>query len=365
MNELFSAMKSSAVQPCRDSLKAELIRTLRVHSLFIAIVLCYAGALLIAARIYNVLDKTSLSLYSKTLVHMTCACFLFYFTVYGIFVMLFVRPQYPLRYILDNLRINYLTQKRLVNALPVFLFMPVFLSAFTSFKTMIPIINPFSWDSTFAQWDAIVHGGVQPWQLLHPVFGHPLLTAAINISYNMWFFVMFLILFWQVFSLHNARLRMQYLLTYILSWILIGTFAAIVFSSAGPCYYGRLVEGEDIYHPLMEYLSTANERFPIWALDTQEMLWKAYRSSEITKFNGISAMPSMHMSLAFIFALVGFHRHRLLGIVLTVFAVLIMIGCVHLGWHYAIDGYVAVVFTWLIWWFVGRLLGRFGVLINV
>ena len=365
MKEFFSARKMPIIQSWKNSLKAELIRTLRVHSLFIGLVIFYAVALLIAARIYNAVDKTSLSLYSKTLVRMTWVCFLIYFAVYGIYVMLFVRPNRPLLYILDNLRVNYLTQKRLVNALPVFLFMPIFLSAFTSFKAMIPIIHPFSWDASFARWDAIVHGGTQPWKLLHPIIGHQLLTAAINISYNMWFLVMYLILFWQVFSLHDGRLRMQFFLTFILSWVLIGTFAAIVFSSAGPCYYGRLVEGEDIYRPLMEYLSAANERFPIWALDTQEKLWEAYGSSEIGKFNGISAMPSMHMSMVFIFALVGWHRHRWLGIALTVFAVLMMIGCIHLAWHYAIDGYAAIVCTWLIWWAVGRLLGSLGVLINV
>ena len=71
----------------------------------------------------------------------------------------------------------------------------------------------------------------------------------------------------------------------------------------------------------------------------------------------------MHVSMAFLFALVGWRASRILGIGFTVFMVLIMIGSVHLGWHYAIDGYAAIVGTWLIWWAVGWLLDRHGALL--
>ncbi|UCD28174.1 MAG: phosphatase PAP2 family protein [Planctomycetota bacterium] len=358
MKKLLSVMKRPAIQPWKNSLKAELIRTLRVHALFMALVLSYAGALLVAARIYHAADKASLSLYSMTLFQMTGLFILVFIVVRAIHVMLFLRPERPLRYYVDNMRAKYLTRERFFNGLPVFLFMPVFMSAFTSFKTMIPIINPFSWDATFARWDAVVHGGTQPWQLLHPVIGHPLLTTAINFFYNLWFFVMFMILFWQTFSLRDARLRMQFFLTFILSWVLLGTVGAIVFSSAGPCFYDRVVAGEDIFQPLVAYLSAAQQSVPVWALNAQEMLWDAYANSKVGRVNGISAMPSMHMSMAFLFALVGWRTHRAPGVALTVFAVLIMIGCVHLGWHYAIDGYAAIVCTWPIWWAVGRLLSR-------
>jgi hypothetical protein len=28
---------------------------------------------------------------------------------------------------------------------------------------------------------------------------------------------------------------------------------------------------------------------------------------------------------------------------------------VHLGWHYAIDGYAGILGAWLLWWLCGRL----------
>ena len=91
-------------------------------------------------------------------------------------------------------------------------------------------------------------------------------------------------------------------------------------------------------------------------MDTQDELWKAYGDGKIMKYNGISAMPSLHISMVFIFALVGWRRNRYLGISLTIFVFLIIIGCVHLGWHYAVDAYVAIILTLFVWWLASKLL---------
>jgi membrane-associated phospholipid phosphatase len=66
----------------------------------------------------------------------------------------------------------------------------------------------------------------------------------------------------------------------------------------------------------------------------------------------------MHVASSVLLALLGWRLGRTVGIVLTVFAVLIQIGSVHLGWHYAIDGYIGALGAWLIWSFCGKLLQR-------
>lgn len=43
---------------------------------------------------------------------------------------------------------------------------------------------------------------------------------------------------------------------------------------------------------------------------------------------------------------------------MTLFAILIFAGSVHLGWHYAVDGYASALSTAAIWIGVGRLLRR-------
>ena len=64
----------------------------------------------------------------------------------------------------------------------------------------------------------------------------------------------------------------------------------------------------------------------------------------------------MHISLSFLFALVGWRAGRKTGIFFTVYLLLMMIGSVHLGWHYAVDGYFSILSTGVIWVVTGKLL---------
>ena len=351
-------MQSTEVWVTRPNV-ANLTSTLQAHALFIILVVCYAVAGYVVAWIYDATEIMSLSsLYNRNLA-LVSACFLMVFLCgHAIYVMIFVRPEHLTRHILSDLRNNYFNARRILIALPILVFMPVFISVFTSFKTMIPVIHPYSWDPVFAKWDSALHGGIQPWELLQPLLGNPFITSIINFFYNLWFFVMYGVLLWQTFCMHSLRLRMQFFLTFIGCWALLGNVAATFFSSVGPCYYGRATGLTDPFQPLMEYLWAANQYFPVWSLDVQEMLWDTYEKGGIGFGSGISAMPSIHVSMVFLFALVGWKTGRVLGILFTVFAVLIVIGSVHLGWHYAIDDYAAILGTWLIWWGVGLLLNR-------
>jgi hypothetical protein len=272
--------------------------------------------------------------------------------------MVFIRPARLTRYILTDWKNKYLKIDRVIVALPILFFMPIFISVFTWFKHMIPVINPYGWDVTFAGWDRALHGGYHPWELLQPVFGYPLVTSVINLFYQLWFFVLYAVLVWQAFSLRSPRLRMQFFLTFSLSFMLLGTLAATLLSSAGPCYFGLVTDLPDPFQPLMDYLRSAHSAFPVWSLDVQDTLWERYETGGLDVGSGISAMPSMHVSAAYLFALVGWRTNRAVGIALTVFLFLVIVGSVHLAWHYAIDDYVAIAGTWIIWRGVDFLLRR-------
>jgi len=358
---LADPVKGTSIGSTVRHINTRLMESLRAHTPFIALVASYVAACLIIAWLYDASDKISLSLLCNRNSNLWLISE-FYLLLFMIgrfsYTMIITRPQHLTRHILDDLKTNCLSAERLLNALPILLLMPIFISAFTSYKTIIPLIKPYSWDPLFARWDAALHGGVQPWQLLQPILGHPRVTSAINFFYNLWFFLMYAVLFWQAFSLRDLRLRMQFFLTFISTWVLLGNVGATLFSSVGPCYYGRATGLVDPFQPLMDYLWAANEAFPVWSLCIQELLWEAYKVGGNGIVKGISAMPSMHVSLAFLFALLGWRTGRILGIVLTGFALVIMIGSVHLGWHYAIDGYAAIAGTWFLWWAVGRLLDR-------
>lgn len=275
------------------------------------------------------------------------------------YVMVRKRPARLSAYLAADFR-NFLTEKdRLARAVPVFVCFTVFISVFTSLKMMIPAVHPFAWDETFMKWDRALHGGADPWRLLQPLLGHPPVTMFINILYNCWFFIMFTILYWQLFAIARPRLRLRFFYAFILTWIVNGTVLAMIFSSAGPCFYHG-VTGSDYYEPLMSYLWRVAQHGYLPAISTQDMLWESYQKTGIGFGVGISAMPSVHVSTAFLLMLLGWKAGRVPGLLLTVFFALIMTGSVHLGWHYAIDGYAGCLVAGGIWAALPFFLGRDG-----
>jgi len=238
------------------------------------------------------------------------------------------------------------------------IFLPLMIT-FTALKEAIPVLNPFSWDSTFAAWDRAVHAGVLPHDILQPILGFPAVTAAINLVYNLWFFVMFFCLFWQAFAARTSELRLQFLLAFAFSWFVAGNLLAVVFSSAGPCFYGRLGLAPDLYAGHMDYLHAASKVWPVWALEVQDMLWNSYATGD-GLVKGISAMPSVHVTTSTVMMLLGWRVSRLAGIAFTAFFAVILIGSVHLAWHYAVDGYAGILLALLFWYAAGSLARTFG-----
>jgi hypothetical protein len=251
--------------------------------------------------------------------------------------------------------------ERLANFLVPALLGPLFFTSFGSFKRLIPYVVPLEWDRRFMEWDRWLHGGVDPWALLQPLLGTPAMTTAISAVYNVWFFVMFGTFLWQAMSLKRPALRQQFLLCFVLYWAVIGTALAMLLSSAGPCYFGRVTGLDDPFVPLFTYLRQAAEQSPNWSLTMQALLWHNHVTGGTLPGSGISAMPSMHVAIAVLLALFGWRINRWAGIFYTLFALAIMVGSVHLGWHYAIDGYVAATLGVAIWVATGWAMRRGGV----
>lgn len=230
-------------------------------------------------------------------------------------------------------------------------FVPLLVS-FDALKEVITRINPFSWDVTFSHFDRVLGMGRLPWEWLQPVLGHPLVTVAINFAYDFWFLIILLSLVWVAYSPARDRIRMQYLLAFAFVWFIGGNLLAIVFSSAGPCYFGRLGLAPNPYAAQMAYLQEVGRHWPLWSLNIQDRLWDSYtgRGGEIS---GISAMPSIHVTAAVLLALLGLRRNRKLGIGLCIYAAVIFIGSIHLAWHYAVDGIAGTALAILFWWMAG------------
>jgi len=346
-----------AVDHWASRAKLELARSLREHSLLIGFVAVYVAYGLLLPRWFGVKTAGADDLYSGFFLLLSGIAAGVFAVCYAIHLKLVVKPANYRAALLAGFG-RFLTLRRVCMILPVLLILPLFGATFSNLKVLIPAIVPFHWDPTFAEWDRLLHGGYHPWQLLQPVLGYPYVTSFFNAVYHMWFFLAYGVICWQIASTDRPRLRMQYILTFVLIWALIGNIAAMYLSSAGPVYFGRITGLPDPYAPLMAYLHHANDISPVPALDVQDILWDLYKSQGLALGGGISAMPSLHVAIAVSFALLGRAIDRRLAIGFAVFAVFIFIGSVHLGWHYAIDGYVAAAGAWIIWRGVGWLLDR-------
>ncbi|MGR5318764.1 phosphatase PAP2 family protein [Vibrio sp. DNB22_19_1] len=247
---------------------------------------------------------------------------------------------------------NY--RAKIISAFMLLTALSLFISSFSTAKSMIPLVNPFKYDALFHDIDAWIFGGQAPWTIVHRVLDSPFLTMIINYCYNIWFLLQWGILCYFILA-SRSKQRSCYLVSWILCWLLLGMIAATILSSAGPAFLSRLDSNIHDYDELMNLLHQqhdwliANGYHGLFALDTQDELWDSYANGKEMLGGGISAMPSMHVSMSVLMALGMNSVNRTLGLVFGLYGGVILVGSVALGWHYFSDGLVSIVLTVLIW----------------
>lgn len=236
---------------------------------------------------------------------------------------------------------------------------PVLMGSYGVLKMAMPLSAPFAWDDTLARVDRILFLGIDPWRITHALFGAPLPTRLIDIAYTLWVpLVMVGVL---AAALARPELRARYFLSFGLSWLLIGVVGAYLLSSAGPCYSVNIgAETARWFQPLMERLQAQDEALGIGAVKWQAVLWESHVGKEYAFGRGISAAPSMHNAICMLYVLATARAGLGARIAARLFAVLILVGSVHTGWHYAVDGLIGWAMTFAIWQASGAYLQKVG-----
>jgi membrane-associated phospholipid phosphatase len=257
------------------------------------------------------------------------------------------RPDNPLSSMVSHLLSSAVAGDRFGNMVHGLITFTPLMMMFAALKADIQHIRPFSWDETFMHLGTGF--GTPYWKIFQPILGHPPITAFLSIAYALWFPVMFGCLFWQLSRAQNDQTRSQYLLSYAFAWFFGGFVLATVFSSAGPCFYDHVVPGApNPYAPLLAYLRETSKHWPVWTVAAQDDLWKAYLTG-VGDIQGISAMPSMHVTIATLMALLARRTNRPLGMAFIAFAVVIVLSSIMLGWHYAVDCVAGVALGFVFW----------------
>lgn len=227
---------------------------------------------------------------------------------------------------------------------------------YISLKASIPAIVPYSWDLTFAAWDRALLFGHDAWEVTHALLPSPYAAQVVDELYMLWIYVLFAGVFVAALQPLGDRRRMAYFLATGLCWAVAGSLMAIVFSSAGPVYVERLF-GDPVYAGLTDRLARIDRTHPVAALVTMDKLWQGYSGAAGVTAMGISAFPSMHLCMAALNTVYAFRFGRAWGWAMVVFTAAMLVGSVHLGWHYLVDGLAGIPLALVFWAISWRLAG--------
>jgi hypothetical protein len=188
---------------------------------------------------------------------------------------------------------------------------------------------------------------VDPWLALDRAFG----WAALPMDwlYGAWLPVQTVVLFLVILA-RPSPAKSRALIAYSAAWFLLGVAAAVIFASAGPLFYDRLLGGNEF-----ALLAPTLRARGVWiALAESDGMWASFATGTPGPVAGISAVPSLHVAISLWIWLTARAMAPRSAPFAAVYFLLIWIGSVQLGWHYAADG-LAGALGMLAIWLAGRL----------
>jgi PAP2 superfamily len=191
-------------------------------------------------------------------------------------------------------------------------------------KSMIPHVTSYWADPYLANLDAAIFGQ-DPWHLFRSDLFRPLYSQA----YVSWFLITFGTMGFLAFS---KRDHSAILTSYLAILIIGGTVGQYLLPSAGPIFYERVGHGARF----AELVATNDPTYGLFA----DYLWKHYQAGGANLGTGISAMPSMHVTLAVWTVIAARALWRPLMVPAIIYALVIWAASIASGWHYALDGIV-------------------------
>lgn len=336
--------------------------TLRCHRSLLAAVAIYAAAVF-AEALYAGVGVQEMATVARYFVLSVSAMAIF---VVGMYAgagaaFLLTSPKGQALNRLDTAVKKYIAGERFAGACLGFVILAsgnVFLVS----KSLIAVLNPFSnqsWDVDFSAWDKLLHFGAFPHQYIIPAINRLDLGPFLDRVYYGWLIVMTVVAWFCIFADHQLRRRLHFLWVYFLSWVLLGTVAATVFSSAGPVFFATFFKSAgNPYEFVTVNMQALHRQSPLLADTARRLLLRWHDNNTLIDPNAISAMPSMHIAMCWLFVLYARSFGKAPFAAAIAFCAVIFAGAIYFGFHYAIDGYVSIAAVSLLWWGMGKYIDR-------
>jgi hypothetical protein len=215
--------------------------------------------------------------------------------------------------------------------------------AYSWLKVAIPLLRP---DVLFDPWlfriETVLHFGVNPGRFLQGLLPYPALWRLLDGYYGAFLLTVMAGLAWFGATL-SIRERARFAAGFTFLWIS-GAWFYVAVPSLGPCYVLK-----DDYTEVRASMPSQSA--------TMDLLFAHYgrvrslrrhkEGADISPYLGVAAMPSLHVGAQAFFMFFARRRSRTLFAVFAALTGVTFVTAVLSGWHYAIDGYAALLLAWL------------------
>lgn len=229
---------------------------------------------------------------------------------------------------------------RLSRAMVVLVATAMIVATFIPVKGALHFAVPYFADPFFADVDLWLHG-TDPWRLTHDWFRDFPNALSELVYVKAWFAGSIFFPVYLCLLDGDERRVADYLKVHVLIWVGLGNVAALAGMSVGPVFYDALVGGARFAD--LHVVFVQNGIADGMTGSMHDMLWQTYNSGVVTNGPAISAFPSVHVAAATMIWLYLAERVPKLWPVSLIMILTYQMLSVHLGWHYAVDGYFSII----------------------
>lgn len=215
----------------------------------------------------------------------------------------------------------------------------IVMTVHTTIKQFIPFINQSRYDMDFLQIGKFLHFGVSLPLCLASPYDFLGTNVIFDKLYYYWFYLKAAAIAYFI-SRRDAKKCDMFLSTLFFMYG-IGVVVGLLLPSFGPFYILKdSFPASDMVNCriVQTVLSTISDGVSYSSMISGDNLFFGY---------GLMAMPSLHVSVCFLYVVFFWNENRILRAIAIVYLFVIFLTSMMSGWHYAIDGYAAIPLTFI------------------